>query len=232
MSKKTIGILGGMGPIASANLYYKIIQICQKKYRAEQDSDFPPMIINNLPLTGFDETGFVDSAAVEQQLVRGVQTLERADADFIIIACNTVHHFYDAMQSAVHIPILHLVDEVITKIIANGYTKVGLLTSESTNTLQIYEKKLLAQGIDVVSASHEQQEQINQVILHVMTGKNGPDDVETLCSLIDDMRKRGAQSIVLGCTEIPLAIQQKDINFPLLDSTDIIAEAALKVAMT
>lgn len=228
--KKTIGILGGMGPVASANLYYKIIQICQEQYHAEQDHEFPPMIMYNLPLTGFDETGFSDPEAVKQQLIAGVQTLERAGADFIIIACNTVHHFYDDMQGAVHIPILNIVDEVVEQIVTQGHTSVGLFTSESTNMLQIYEQKCLQRNIHTVSASREQQELINQVILHVMTGHQGPQDLRLLQGILDTMRIQNIEGIVLGCTEIPLAIQQEHVPLPLFDSTQIIAEAAIRAS--
>ncbi|MCD4705270.1 hypothetical protein K8R66_04310, partial [bacterium] len=68
---KTIGILGGMGPSASANLYKKIIELAQKELQAEQDTDYPPMVIYNLPLFGFDETGIVDEELVQDQLIKG-----------------------------------------------------------------------------------------------------------------------------------------------------------------
>ncbi len=107
---KTIGVLGGMGPEASANLYSKIIKYAQYKYNAVQDFDYPPIIIYSLPLFGFDETGIVDEKLVKQQLIDGVKKLESAGCDLIIIGCNTVHIFYDEMQAAIKIPILNIVE--------------------------------------------------------------------------------------------------------------------------
>ncbi|MEI6597728.1 MAG: hypothetical protein WCL22_01665 [bacterium] len=82
---KTIGILGGMGPAASANFYQRIVEIAQHDFGAVQDTDFPPMFLYNLPLSGFDETGFVDAEEVKKQLISGVKKLEAIGSDFIVI---------------------------------------------------------------------------------------------------------------------------------------------------
>ena len=108
---KTIGVLGGMGPAASATLYANMIEYAQSKYNAVQDTDYPPIIIYSLPLSGFDETGITDENLVKKQLIKGVQILEDAGCDSIVIACNTVHVFHDDMQKAVTIPVLHIVEE-------------------------------------------------------------------------------------------------------------------------
>ncbi len=115
LKKKTIGILGGMGPGASANLYQTIISIAQKKYGAEQDYDFPPMVIYSLPLIGFDETGITEPESVKKQLVEGVKKLEKAGCDFIIIACNTVHIYQKNMQKAINIPIVSMIEQAVKK---------------------------------------------------------------------------------------------------------------------
>ena len=125
---KTIGVLGGMGPGASANLYMEIIKYSQHKYNAIQDTDYPPIIIYSLPLDGFDETGITNIKLVEDQLVVGVKKLEAAGCDLIIIGCNTVHILYEKMQAAVKIPILNIVEETKNKVIEFGY-KITLLSA-------------------------------------------------------------------------------------------------------
>src|SRR3989338_6835870 len=113
---KTIGVLGGMGPEASATFYNMIINICHKKYNAQQDTDYPPMIIYSLPLEGFDETGIVDQEKVLRQLIKGIKVLESSGSDFIVIACNTVHCFIDELRKNVKIPILSIIEETSNKL--------------------------------------------------------------------------------------------------------------------
>lgn len=229
-NKKTIGMLGGMGPLASANLYYKIVEVAQNEYHAEQDTDFPPMFIYSLPLVGFDESGFVDSAPIKGQLIEGVKKLEKGGSDFIIIACNTVHYFYTEMQEAIDIPIISITEETARAVANKGYNKVGLLTSESTHELGFYQDVLHKYGVETLSVTEEQQKVLNQVILDVMSGKQGGEDKEDMKKIIDDLYEQGAQSIVLGCTELPLALTQHDVDMALFASTEIIAQAALEYA--
>ncbi len=229
--KKTIGILGGMGPLASADLYLKIIKYSQQKYNAIQDSDYPPIIIMSLAMFGFNETGIVDEDLVKNQLVGGVKKLEAAGADFVIIACNTVHTFYKQMQLAVKIPILNIVEETKKKVIEAGFKEVGLFSSESTNKLGLYQNSFEQCGINVISADNSQQKLLNNVIENVMGGKQGEGDVKVLKIISDEYLKQGAEAIVMGCTEISLAISQSQINIKLFDTTQIIAESAVDYSL-
>jgi len=228
---KTIGILGGMGPSASADLYSRIIKYSQQKYNAVQDSDYPPVIIMSLAMSGFDETGIVDENLVKNQLVDGVKKLEAAGADFIVIACNTVHFFYNQMQATVKIPILNIVEETKNKVLESGFKKVGLFSSESTNKLQLYQNNFKQNGIEVISASKNQQKNLNSVIENVMAGKQGAEDVKKLKEIAAEYSKQGAEAIVMGCTEIPLAINQSQTDIKLFDTTQIIAESAVDFSL-
>ncbi len=220
-----------MGPLASANLYQKIVKIAQELYHAEQDTDFPPMIIYNLPLFGFDETGFANPTLVKGQLIAGVKKLESAGSDFVIIACNTVHYFYQEMQGAIEVPIISIIRETVEAADKKGLKVVGVLSSESTNKLKIYQRVLGDYGIKPLSATDQQQKLLNGVIFHVMSGMQGEADKECLKTIIYDLYKQGAQGILLGCTELPLAIKQSDVDVELFDSTEILAECALEYAL-
>jgi aspartate racemase len=196
-----------------------------------QDSDYPPIIMESLAMTGFDETGIVDENLVKSQLIDGVKKLELAGADFVIIACNTVHIFHEQMQSAVKIPILHIVGETKNKVLEAGFKKVGLFSSETTNKLGLYQNNFKQSGIEVVLADDNQQKQLNNVIENVMAGKQGADDVAVLQEILDNYVKQGAEAIILGCTEIPLAINQADTSIKLFDTLQIIAESAVDFSL-
>ncbi len=227
-SKKTIGILGGMGPAASALLYQRLIVTAQKKYHAEQDTDFPPIFIYNLPLIGFDETGFTDPLLVREQLIHGVEKLAAAGSDFVIIACNTAHYFSPAMQSAIPVPIISIIDETVKQVAAAHYSSVGVISSASTAKLLVYQQALENNGIRVIGPSAEEQLILNEVILHVMMGIPGVTDITNLKQIITHLEEQGAEAIILGCTELPLAIDQSHIALPLFDTIQVITEAALE----
>jgi len=228
---KTIGILGGMGPEASANLYSKMIKYTQHEYGAVQDSDYPPIIIYSMPLLGFDETGIVDQDSVKMQLIEGVRKLENAGCDLIIIGCNTVHIFFDEMQAAVNIPILNIVEETKKKVVDFGCKKVGLFASESTSKTKLYQKRFAESGIEVVSPDEKQQQILNKVIEHVMGGNQKNDDVIALKDIARDYVRKGAEAVVMGCTEIPLAINQSHTDTKLFDTIEIIVQSAVDFSL-
>ena len=216
-----------MGPAASANIYSQIIEYAQHKYGAVQDEDFPPIIINSLTLKGFDETGIKDDKLVLKQLIKGVQTLEKAGCDIIIIGCNTVHTFFDEMQSSVQIPILNIVEETKNKLLTEKITKVGLLASESTYASKLYQAKFEDSKIPVITANSSQKKEISKVIERVMAGTQNNKDIIILKNIIADFVKQGVDGIVLGCTELPLAINQTNTDIKLFDAVETIVEKAV-----
>jgi len=226
-----IGVLGGMGPEASANLYIRIIRYTQDRYGAVQDSDYPPIIVDSLTLDGFDETGIVDGDLVKQQLLGGVRKLAAAGCDLIIIACNTVHVFFEAMQDAVSIPILNIVDETRKRVVAQGYENVGLFASQSTVATSLYQDQFQASGITVLPPSESQQRVLNRVIEHVMGGNQKERDIIALKDIARDFTRQGADAIVMGCTEIPLAINQTHTDIKLFDTIEIIVESAVDFSL-
>ncbi|MDD3066392.1 MAG: amino acid racemase [Candidatus Gracilibacteria bacterium] len=229
---KTIGVLGGMGPAASANLYQEILKYAQFKYNATQDNDYPPIIIYSLPMEGFDETGIADANLVKQQLIAGVKKLEAAGCDLVIIACNTVHFFYEEIQSAIKIPIFNIIEATLQKVKVYDYKKVGLFSSESTNDLKLYQKAFAQENVEVISASAAQQKILNGVIENVMGGRQGADDVILLKDIARDFIKQGAEAIVMGCTEIPLAINQTQTDIKLFNTIKIIVESAVDYSLS
>lgn len=228
---KTIGILGGMGPEASANLYSKMIKYSQNKYGAVQDFDYPPIIIYSLPLIGFDETGIVDKEGVKKQLIEGVKRLESAGCELIIIGCNTVHIFYKEMQSSVKIPILNIIEETKKEVLKFGYKKVGLFASETTTNTNLYQSKFKEEGIEVIQPNKVQQKTLNKVIEHVMGGNQKVDDIIVLKDIARDYLKQGAEAVVMGCTEIPLAINQSHTDIKLFDTIEIIVKSAVDFSL-
>lgn len=224
-------MLGGMGAAASCDSYSRIIALAQDIYGAVQDEDYPHILIYNLPLFGFDETGFVNPEGVKDQLLEGLRTLERGRADFIFMACNTVYYYHQFLQQEIGVPLLNIIDETVKEVAVKGHKKVGLLCSQSTSGLQLYQAYCGKYGIEVVGVDNDEQQILNRVILQVMAGRQSQNEIALIKQVINRMGKAHISGVILGCTELPLAIKQDDVDLPLFDSSDIIARAALKFSL-
>lgn len=217
-----------MGAAASADFYMQLVKIAQKKYKAEADDDFPPIWIYNLPVTGFNETGFVDAENVKNQMAGVIKKLSDVGSDFVVIPCNTAHYFYEEMQSVLPVPILNILEVTLKAVKDSAFSKVGILSSQSTKQFKLYEKVFQKNHIETVSTTDAEQIQVNKIISNVISGLQGKSDIEQLKIIIDRYKQNNAQAIVLGCTELPLAFSQKDCMLPLFNTTELLADAALR----
>lgn len=228
--QKKIGILGGAGPLATAKFFSDVINICQTKYKAEQDTDFPEIYLYNMPMDGFNETGFSNPGLVKKQLIYGVKKLEKWGADFIVLPCNTIHYFIEEMRNSIKIPILSIIESTIKTVEVSGLNKIGILSSSSTRILKLYSNPFKNKKFDIYIPNKKEQEKTDFVVLKVMGGTQGIKEIKILKSIIKKMITLGAEGVVLGCTELPLAISQKDIAFPLFNTINILAEYAVDEA--
>ncbi len=226
--KMKIGILGGMGPAATAEFYHLLVKCAQNKYGADQDTDFPAMFLYSLPLSGFDETGVCDESLVKAQLIAGIKELSKFDCGLICIPCNTVHLFLNEMQESTSTPIVSIIESVVYDVVNLGCKKVGLLASQTTRETNLYESALTTHGVSYISADDSEQSKINEVIHHVMAGIQNKNDILALSSISARMEKEGAEAFVLGCTELPLALHQENSRLPLISSLESLAKATLR----
>lgn len=225
--KKIIGILGGMGPESTALFYQKIIRQCQKQYRAQLDEDYPEIIIYNFPIPNIVE-GLKEPSIVLPTLVKGAKKLESIGIDFMVMPCNTATYFLEDIQKEISVPLLSIVGEVVKQVKTEGYKKVGLLATETTVNNRIYNKDFDKYAIELIIP--KEQDKVTEVILNILAGRKSEKDKETLKQIIENLKNKGAEAIVLGCTDIPVLIQQEDISIKLFDSVEIYAEATVKFA--
>lgn len=229
--QKVIGVIGGLGPSAGVDLCQRFLTYSQKKYQAVMDWDYPHFILNSLNMTGFDETGIADYPHVLAGMTQACKALEGAGADFIVMACNTIHAMLPELQQQVKIPFISMIAEAGKAVQAAGFTKIGLVCSETTSRLNLYQKVFSDLGIEVVAPIEEQQPVLNDVIEAVMGNTQGDKEKTALREIMQYQISQGAQAIVLGCTELPLAIDQSDCpEWTVFDTLQIIAEAAVEEA--
>jgi aspartate racemase len=227
MQRKIVGILGGMGPEATADLFLKII----KSTPARKDQDHLRTIIDNNPQIP-DRTAFILHGGEDPApaLTATARNLERAGAGFLIIPCNTAHYFHSKIQDAVGIPVLHMMNETAAWMKERGIKRAGLLASDGTVQSRLYHTALAGQGIDVVVPGEETQRQVMAAIYGVKSGEF----VESRAAAkhaAEELIRMGATGVIAGCTEIPLILKDGDVSMPVIDATLALALAAVREAL-
>jgi len=208
-SKKTIGILGGMGPAASSYMLSLIIKQMQSEYLAVQDQDFPNIILHSVGVQGFDEKGNITNEGAKQILAEA-KKIEVAGAHVLLIACNTAHVLTHEIRQNLSIPFVSLVETTCQYVSKLGVKKVGILSSETSAEHDLYGVEFSKKGIASIYPDSSQKKLITEAIVSVMGGTNTNKESAVVESIGSSLLKEGAEIIVLGCTELPLLF--KDVN--------------------
>jgi aspartate racemase len=226
---KTIGILGGMSPESTVAYYEYITRTYTQRYG---DYGYPEILIHSVSFQPYVDWPNQDRwDLVAQGLSQAAQRLEAAGADFILIATNTMHLVFDQVQATVGVPMLSLLDATGTAIQMSGIQTVGLLGTKVTMEKPFYQEALSRQGISVLVPGAGEREFVNRVIYdELVAGQILDASRQGFVKAVQALAARGAQGVVLGCTEIPLLIGEADVGLPLFDTTTIHAEAALQYA--
>jgi len=226
---KKIGILGGMSPESTIEYYQYITRTYTQRFG---DYGYPEIIIYSVSFQPYvDWPNNERWDLVAQGLSQAAQRLEAAGADFILIATNTMHLVLDQVRANVHIPILSLPDVVAEAILAKGIKSVGLLGTRFTMERNLYQDALARKGITVLIPDADDREVVNRVIYEeLVAGQIRAESRAAYLDIIQKLMARGAQGVILGCTEIPLLVSEADAGLPLFDTTLLHAEAALNYA--
>jgi len=227
---KTIGILGGMSPESTVAYYEYITRTYTERFG---DYGYPEVIIYSVsfqPYVDWPNAGRWDLVAAG--LSEAARKLAAAGADFVLIATNTMHKVVAEVRAAVDVPVLSLLDAVGEAILAQGISTVGLLGTRFTMEKPFYRGALAEQGITVLIPEEAERDVVHRVIYdELVAGKLRAASREQYVAIIEGLAARGAEGIVLGCTEIPLLVRTEDVSLPLFDTTQIHAEAALTYAL-
>jgi len=229
---KIIGLIGGMSWESSLE-YYRIINELVKNKMGGLHSG--RIIMYSLD---FEEIEKMQSAGnwddLTQKMIECAQTLENAGAEMILICTNTMHIMAEDVKNNINVPLIHIADSTAEKIKRMNLKKVGLLGTKYTMEQDFYRGRLKEKyDLDVIiPESQEDREMINEVIFkELCVGEINESSKSKYLEVIENLIKRGAEGIILGCTEIPLLIKKSDIGIPLFDTMTIHAEAAVNYSI-
>lgn len=227
---KTIGLIGGMS-WESTSTYYQIVnEVVKKELGGLHSAKVLLFSVDFYEIERCQAAGDWDESA--DILATAAQNLEKAGADFIVICTNTMHKVAPQIQARIAIPLLHIAEATAEDLKEKGVDKVALLGTKYTMTQDFYKEKLLCAGIDVLIPECADIELINRVIYdELCLGIISEASKREFLRIIDLLADKGAQGVVLGCTEIGLLIQQADTPLPVFDTTLIHATKAALIAV-
>lgn len=232
MAEKTIGILGGMGPEATLDLFGKIIA----NTPAVRDQDHLRIVIDSNPKVPDRTAAILEGGESPVPAMRaGIAALRRAGADFVVIPCVSAHFFLDALQAESGLPILSMFDVTAEHIRQHHahIRSVGMLATTGTLKGGRFRGQLEQSGVATLSPESADQERVMAAI-YAIKGAAGAQDREAIRTEIRAVAgrliRRGAQGIVAGCTEIPLVLRPGDLAVPVFDTLLLLARAAIAAA--
>lgn len=228
---KTIGLIGGTSWHSTIDYYKHINNLVQEKLGGVHSAkcflislDFEEII------TAVNKNDFQTISAIMQN---AAITIEKSGADCLLLCANTMHNFAIEVSQKISIPLIHIAEETAKNILGTKIRKVGLLGTKLTMEADFYKSILNKHGIEVLIPEARERAYLHRCILNELTqGKFTPEIKAEFLKIITQLEKAGAEGIVMGCTEIPLLINQSDCEIPLFDTTHIHSIAAVEFALS
>lgn len=225
MKNITVGVLGGLGPMASVYFYEMVVNMTD----AKTDQEHVDMIITNRATTP-DRTAFIIGNSNEDPskiLIDDTKKLEKYGVDFIVITCNTAHYFYEKIANSVNIPLVNIVDETIKHAKATNHKKLGILATTGNIKTGLYQNMCEKYNIEYLVLDEDRQAQVMEIIYDdIKSGKVA--DMDKFNSIVNYLKENNCDGVILGCTE--LSILKNDNNLDgefYIDSLEVLARETI-----
>lgn len=227
---KKIGLIGGLTWVSTIEYYRLLNQLVNEKLGGSEAAEVIIYSVNFGEIKKFTEAN--DWENISKIICAAAKELEKAGADCVLLGANTMHKIAPEVQAAVSIPLIHIADVTATAIRNKGLSKIALLGTKYTMQLDFYKNALAKKGIETLIPGEEDIQYINTAI-YTELGKNIflPETKKRFLQIIDTLAKQGAEGVILGCTEIPLLLNQSDTSLAVFDTTMIHATAAVEFSL-
>ncbi|KWC45850.1 aspartate racemase [Burkholderia ubonensis] len=227
---KTIGLIGGMSWESSAEYYRMLNRYSKALHGGHHNAKSVMVTVDFAEIEALQRVH--DWPALGAHMAAAARQLEAAGADLIVLTTNTMHRVHDAIEAAVALPFLHIADPTGESLLAAGVSRVGLLGTRYTMELPFYAERLREKfGLDVLVPDERERDDVHRIIYDELChGVVDAGSRATYATIIEGLAKRGAQAVILGCTEITLLIGAEDSPLPVFDTTALHAQAAVEWA--
>lgn len=227
---KTLGILGGMSWQSTLTYYQRINQLVNEQLGGLHSAKMVLMNVDFAEVEAMQRSGDWESAMV--LLVKQAQAAEKAGAEQLIIATNTMHLMATEVQDAINIPLLHIADATGEVLKANNIDTVALLGTNFTMQMPFYRETLANHNVTTLTPNEAQRTDVHRIIYEELCHGNIEENSRaSYQNIITDLHTLGAQGVILGCTEIGLLINDSNCSLPTFDTTEIHCQAAVKAML-
>ena len=222
--KKSIGVLGGMGPDASAYFYKILIDKARSNFHAVKNEDYPDIILHSVPVPDFitNQKHINKALSMLKESVKHIAPF----CSVVGIACNTAHLLLDELQSIIDTPFISIIEETAKYIKKSGYKQIGLLATPTTFRLNLYQKAFKNNGVRIFIPESSEIDELGKIVNAIVSGNFSKTTTSHIKKIADNLISRGAKAIVLGCTELPI-IFPSNYQVPVVNSLDVLANRLL-----
>ncbi len=230
MSQKTVGVIGGLGPMATVTFMNSVLRLTP----ADSDRDHLHMIVDCNPKVPDVNASVLNiGPSAVAGLVEGARRLENAGAGFIVMVCNAAHVYEPELRRSISIPFVSMIEETMVKISSEfpRFENIGLLATNGCLQSDLYQKQLVGRGLRPVLQTADELARLMRVLTRIRSGNLGEEQRNDILALIDALVARGAQTVILGCTEIALVDPVSGSDTPLIDPCATLAEATVKLGI-
>ncbi len=228
---KTIGLLGGMSWESTVGYYRAINEGVREALGGLHSAKIAMISVDFRPIEKLQHEG--DWEGTARILSEAALSVQSAGADFLVICTNTMHKVAPEIESAIDIPLLHIADATADVLVSDGIKKVGLLGTSFTMEQDFYKGRLIHRhGLDVLVPNKQDRDLVHHVIYHELClGRIQPGSRTDFLRIVDSLAERGAEAVILGCTEIGMLVKQGDTRIRLVDTTAVHAQKAVEYAL-
>ena len=212
IQNKTIGIIGGMGPLATVDLFKKIVEMTDSPADTEH---LHILVDNNTNIPDRTQAILYHGTDPLPEMVRSALRLEYGGADVLVMGCNTAHYFYSDLCRFLCVPLLNMLDETAKEAHKRGISTVALLATDGTIQSGVYKVAFSKQGIRMLLPNQDEQRAVMRMIYDGVKAGVSTWEAGAIETMLSRLASQGAQVVILGCTELPIAFQQYEINSPL-----------------
>jgi aspartate racemase len=226
----TVGVIGGMGPDATVDLMRRVLALTP----AEDDQDHLRMLVDNNPKVPSRIAAIIDRSGPSPApvLIEMAQGLERQGADFLVMPCNTAHHYHAEIAAAVQIPFLNMMELVATHVARAqpGIRKVGLLASTALQHIHLYEPWFSAVKVEVFYPEQQLQSELMALIRAVKAGRADAEGTAAFNRAANGLLDAGVECLVIACTELSVIADELSVALPVYDASEVLARAVVERA--